>query len=92
MFFNSLGIAEYKIKMYICISFKNKGIMKAKIKDIKEAAKIATESIKLGRGNSTFSERVEDMLKSYSNIYKNGLDYVIRLQNGTYKSIWEYID
>lgn len=24
MFFNSLAIAEYKIKLYICISFKNK--------------------------------------------------------------------
>ena len=27
MFFNSLAIVGYKIKMYICISFKNKDIM-----------------------------------------------------------------
>ena len=77
---------------YICIVIKNNNNMKATIKDIKQAAKIATESIKEGRGNSTFSERVEDMLRSYSNIYQNGLDYVIRLQNGTYQSIWKYID
>jgi hypothetical protein len=65
--------------------------MKATIKDIKEAARIVEESMKAKRGKGTFSERMEDIMITYENVTMNGLDCVIRLQNGVYQSIWKYI-
>lgn len=63
----------------------------ATVKDIKETAKIVEESIKAGRGAGKFSERVENILLTYSNVYRNGLDCIIRLRNGNYESIYTYI-
>lgn len=65
--------------------------MNATIKDIKEADRIVTESIKAKRGKGTYSERMEDIMLTYENVTMNGGDCVIRLQNGTYQSIWNYI-
>lgn len=65
--------------------------MIATIKDIKEADKIVTESIKAKRGNGTYSERMEDIMLTYENVAMNGSDCVIRLQNGVYNSIWNYV-
>ena len=65
--------------------------MNATIRDIKEADKIVTESIKAKRGNGTYSERMEDIMLTYENVAMNGNDCIIRLQNGTYQSIWKYI-
>jgi len=65
--------------------------MNATIKDIKEADRIVTESIKARRGKGTYSERMEDIMLTYENVAMNGIDCVIRLQNGTYQSIWKYI-
>jgi len=64
--------------------------MKATIKDIKEADRIVTESIRAKRGKRTYSERMEDIMLAYENVTMNGIDCVIRLQNGTYQSIWNY--
>ena len=65
--------------------------MKATIKDIKEADRIVAESMKAKRGKGTYSERMEDIMLTYENVTMNGIDCVIRLQNGTYQSIWKYI-
>lgn len=65
--------------------------MKATIQDIKQADKIVTESMKAKRGNGTYSERMESMLLAYENIQMNGTDCVIRIQNGTWQSIWNYV-
>ena len=65
--------------------------MKATIKDIKEANRIVTESMKAKRGKGTYSERMEDIILTYENVTMNGGDYIIRLQNGTYQSIWNYV-
>ena len=65
--------------------------MKATIKDIKEADKIVAVSIKVKRGKGTYSERMEEILLTYENVMMNGIDCVIRLQNGTYKIIWNYV-
>ena len=56
--------------MYLCnIKLKQKNkIMKkltATIKDIKEADKIVTESMKAKRGKGTYSERMEDIMLTY---------------------------
>lgn len=64
--------------------------MNATIKDIKEADRIVTESIKIKRGKGTYSERMEGIMLTYENVTMNGVDCVIRLQNGTYQSIWKY--
>jgi hypothetical protein len=66
--------------------------MKATIKDIKEADRIVTESMKAKRGKGTYSQRMEDIMLTYENVVMNGNDCVIRLQNGTYQSIWNYIN
>jgi hypothetical protein len=71
---------------------KNKKTMKATIKDIKEADRIVTESMKAKRGKGTYSQRMEDIMLTYENVVMNGNDCVIRLQNGTYQSIWNYIN
>ena len=65
--------------------------MKEKIKNLKEADRIVTESMKAKRGKGTYSERMEDIMLTYENVTMNGGDCVIRLQNGTYQSIWNYI-
>ena len=65
--------------------------MNATIKDIKEADRIVTESMKAKRGKKTYSERMEDIMLTYENITMNGSDCVIRLQNGTYQSVWNYV-
>ena len=65
--------------------------MNATIKDIKEADRIVTESMKAKRGKGTYSDRMEDIMLTYSNVTMNGIDCVIRLQNGTYQSIWKYV-
>lgn len=65
--------------------------MDATIKDIKEADRIVSESIKIKRGKGTYSERMEDIMLTYENVTMNGVDCVIRLQNGTYQSIWNYV-
>jgi hypothetical protein len=65
--------------------------MNATIKDIKEADRIVTESMKAKRGKGTYSERMEDIMLTYENVTMNGSDCVIRLQNGTYQSIWNYV-
>lgn len=65
--------------------------MNATIKDIKEADRTVTESMKAKRGKGTYSERMEDIMLTYKNVTMNGSDCVIRLQNGTYQSIWKYI-
>ncbi len=65
--------------------------MKATIKDIKEADKIVTESILLKKGKGSYSERMENILLHYDNVNMHGNDCVIRLQNGTYQSIWKYV-
>jgi hypothetical protein len=63
----------------------------ATIKDIKEADRIVTESIKAKRGKGTYSERMENIMITYENVTMNGIDCIIRLQNGTYQSIWKYV-
>jgi hypothetical protein len=65
--------------------------MNATIKDIKEADRIVTESLKSKRGKGTYSERMENIMLTYKNVTMNGSDCVIRLQNGTYQSIWKYV-
>ena len=65
--------------------------MNATIKDIKEADKIVVQSIKEGRGKGAYSERMEDIMLNYDNVAMNGNDCVIRLSNGTHKSIWDYV-
>ena len=70
---------------------KKKKKMIATIKDIKEADKIVTESIKAKRGNGTYSERMEDIMLTYENVAMNGSYCVIRLRNGVYNSIWNYV-
>ena len=57
----------------------------------KEADRIVTESMKAKRGKGTYSERMEDIMLTYDNVTMNGIDCIIRLQNGTYQSIWKYI-
>jgi len=64
----------------------------ATIKDIKATAQIVSESIRAGRGATGFSERVQDIMRTYSNIYVDGNDCIIRLRNGNYESIWKYIN
>jgi len=65
--------------------------MDATISDIKAADKIVTDSIKNRRGSGKYSDRLEAIMLTYDNVYKNGNDCVIRLKNGTYKSIYDYI-
>ena len=65
--------------------------MIATIKDIKATDTIVTESIKANRGSGTYSDRMEDILLTYENISMKGADCVIRLQNGTYQSVWNYV-
>lgn len=65
--------------------------MIATIQDIKDADRIVTESIKTKRGKGTYSERMEDIMLTYENVIMDGSDCVIRLHNGTYQSIWDYV-
>lgn len=65
--------------------------MLATIKDIKETDKIVTESMKKNKGNGSYSERMESILLTYENINMKENDCVIRLKNGTYQSIWNYV-
>ena len=60
MFFNVLGIVEYKIKLYICISFKNK--YKQFIHTIMKATKKTVESVEywLEGCSSYFQETKEE--------------------------------
>ena len=76
--------------LFICSVIKCKK-MKATIKDIKEADRIVTESMKAKRGKGSYSERMEDMMLTYENVTMIGSDCIIRLQNGTYQSIWTYV-
>ena len=64
--------------------------MIATIKDIKAIDTIVTESIKAKRGSGTYSDRMEAILLTYENISMKDADCVIRLQNGTYQSVWNY--
>ena len=65
--------------------------MKATIKDIKEADVIVMNSIKAKRGHGTYSERMESIMCEYENVQKSGLDCIIRLTNGTWQSIFNYV-
>lgn len=65
--------------------------MIATIKDIKEADKLVCESIRKRIGKGTYSDRMEMILLNYENIKMNGLDCIIRLNNGFYESIYDYI-
>lgn len=65
--------------------------MIATVKDIKAVDAIVTESMKAKRGRGTYSERMEDILLTYENISMKGADCVIRLHNGSYQSVWNYV-
>ena len=69
MFFNSLGIAEYKIKLYICISFKNK-YKQLKITDMKAQKYYLVEDFGFMKGNVFCGSEKEcetELLKLISN-------------------------
>lgn len=62
----------------------------ATIKDLKEWEEIITDRVKKSGGS--YCDRIEKaLLENYDNVKKADGCLVIRLSNGTYKSVWDYV-
>lgn len=62
----------------------------ATIQDLKDWSKIITDRVKESGGS--YCDRIEKVLyENYDNIYIIDGIYTIRLYNGTFKSIYDYV-
>jgi len=62
----------------------------ATIKDLKEWDVIITDRVKKSGGS--YCDRMDKALtEAYDNVILQGTELIIRLSNGTWKSVWDYI-